>query len=292
MTAAVLCLLGAAHPASAADGDAVRAAQAMEMKGASGTTDPGRGTVNDWDCQAAPDRKPVVLVHGTFGFTKAPASVRSEAWHTMAASLKAEGRCVYALQYGTTRFLGVGEQVPGTGDMYASARELKVFVDGVKAASTASKVDLVGWSQGGLVARQYLKDTGGASVDHLVGLAPPNHGSHRIDALLGGLIGYTATSQMYPGSEFLRTLNGSGELVGGVAYTMLATHGDDWVNPADSAFLSGAPEQVTNRWLPDSRGEGKGPEHAMLHVDPDTIAWVKEGIRYPGKPASPHFTPR
>lgn len=48
----------------------------------------------------------------------------------------------------------------------------------VLAATGAEQVDLVGHSQGGLLARQYLKFNGGAAkTDHVVTLGATNHGT-------------------------------------------------------------------------------------------------------------------
>src|ERR1700760_4405320 len=75
--------------------------------------------------------EPVVLVHGTFG--------DASNWALDAAQLRAAGYCTIALHY----------RNHGTGEIAASARQLKTFVDQVLARTGASKVDIVGHSQGG-----------------------------------------------------------------------------------------------------------------------------------------------
>jgi triacylglycerol esterase/lipase EstA (alpha/beta hydrolase family) len=113
---------------------------------------------------------PVVLVHGT-------AENRLDNWLAMSPALEAAGYCVYALNYGS--YNGSGALgVYGIGRIEASARELADFVDSVLAATGASKVDLVGHSQGGMMPRYYIKNLGGdGKVDDLVGLSPSNHGT-------------------------------------------------------------------------------------------------------------------
>src|SRR3954462_7677258 len=93
---------------------------------------------------AAQAWEPVVLVHGTFG--------DSTNWGYVRPQLEAAGYRTFALDYGNR----------GTGDMAASAPQLKAFVDGVLAQTGASKVDIVGHSQGGMMPGYYIKNLGGA----------------------------------------------------------------------------------------------------------------------------------
>src|SRR3954454_12546457 len=126
---------------------------------------------NDWSCRpTAAHPAPVVLVNGTF-------EGAFDNWLTVSPQIKAAGYCVFALDY----------RAPGTAGIRPSAGRLARFVDAVLAATKASKVSLVGHSQGGMMPRWYIKFDGGASkVDDLVGLAPSNHGTTTPGALITG----------------------------------------------------------------------------------------------------------
>ena len=105
---------------------------------------------------------PVVLVHGTF-------ADMSDSWQALSPLLADHGYCVFALNYGSSN--GSGEAgVYATGPIPASAEELDAFVQKVLAATGASKVDVVGHSQGGMMPRYFLRFLGGAGeVGTLVG---------------------------------------------------------------------------------------------------------------------------
>ena len=198
---------------------------------------------NDWSCRpSAAHPQPVVLVHGTF-------ADMSNSWQAISPLLHNQGYCVFALNYGAYE----GSQeigVYGVGDIAESARQLSAFVDRVLVATGARKVDLVGHSQGGMMPRYYLKHLGGAGkVRALVGLSPSNHGT-TLDGLFvlsnffPGASQFTgalcpACEQQRAGSSFVANLNGGGETVPGVDYTVIQTRYDQVVTPYTSAFLSG-----------------------------------------------------
>jgi triacylglycerol esterase/lipase EstA (alpha/beta hydrolase family) len=188
--------------------------------------------------------RPVVLVNGTF-------ADQITSWNAISPLLKNQGYCVYTFMYGVSAPSGLN----GTGPVAASASELSTEVDAVLTATGASEVDIVGWSQGGMMPRYYLKNLGGAAKVHtLVGLAPSNHGTTLLgiftlsDLLLGdgGLLGSScaACADQHAGSPFLTALNAGGDTVSGVDYTVIETAYDEVVTPYTSAFLSGP--NVTN----------------------------------------------
>ena len=157
------------HPARAAtrlpvNYDFIAGATATAL--APDTPPPG---ANNWSCQltaAHPD--PVILVHGTF-------ANMDDNWQAASPLLANNGYCVYAFNYGGTSSTS---PIQGVGDIAASAAQLATFVNTVLAATGASKVDLVGHSQGGMMPRYYLNFLGGASkVNDFVALAPSNYGT-------------------------------------------------------------------------------------------------------------------
>ncbi len=113
---------------------------------------------------------PVVLVHGT-------AEDEGSNWVTLSPLLANAGYCVYAFNYGETS-MSMGDHIDALGEIAASAGQLSTFVNQVLSKTGASKVDIVGHSQGGMMPNYYIKFLGGASKVHtLIGLAPSNHGT-------------------------------------------------------------------------------------------------------------------
>ncbi|MFD8548261.1 esterase/lipase family protein [Streptomyces sp. NPDC059649] len=196
---------------------------------------------NNFSCKpSAAHPRPVVLAHGTLGNSV-------DNWLGLAPYLVARGYCVFSLDYG---------QLPGVplfhglGPVEASAGQLATYVDRVLAATGTQKVDIVGHSQGAMMARVYLKFHGGADkVNTLVGLAPDNHGTD-LDGLTRLLDHFPGAKQYLSkltpgltdqivGSDVLNRLNEGGDTVPGVHYTVIATKYDEVATPYRTAYLDG-----------------------------------------------------
>ncbi len=231
---------------------------------------------NNWSCKlSAQHPVPVVLVHG-LGATMA------ENWSTMAPLLADNGYCVFALTYG----LDPGEKyVGGLQPMEASSQQLASFVDRVLASTGASKVDLVGHSEGTVMPQYYLKFLGGAAkVNRYVAIAPLYQGTtlHGISAGINALERYFpregapiesvvaracgSCQSFLQGSAFLEHLYANGVYaVPEVTYTTIMTRYDELVIPYTSGELN-APNAtnivVQNQCALDFS------EHATLAFDP------------------------
>jgi triacylglycerol esterase/lipase EstA (alpha/beta hydrolase family) len=228
---------------------------------------------NDPSCKptaAHPD--PVVLVHGTFE--------NQAMWALLSPQIKAAGYCVFALDYGNS----------ATGDIPTSASQLGSFVDQVLAETGASKVDLVGHSQGGMMPRYWMKFDGGApKVDDLIGIAPSNHGTTNPLASPAGFF-CKACAQQAAGSAFITNLNAGGDTLAGPSYTVISTRYDEVVTPYQSQALAGPAAQVTNVVLQDLCPLDIS-EHLTIPSDPATAQWVLNALGRAG-PADPAFRPR
>ncbi len=113
------------------------------VPGSTGIGAVGVAGVNDPTCTS--EHRPVVLLHGTFS------TVRSN-YAAMIPRLQATGRCVYGINYG----LG------GLQSVRSSAQAVATFIDQVLAVTGAEQVDVIAFSQGGLVLRTALRLDGAA----------------------------------------------------------------------------------------------------------------------------------
>jgi triacylglycerol esterase/lipase EstA (alpha/beta hydrolase family) len=200
---------------------------------------------NNWSCKPTSTHPyPVILVHGTL-------ANEAFSWQALSPMLANAGYCVYAFNYGANSS-SLGHFYALT-DIASSAGELQTFVDKVLASTGASKVDMVGHSQGGMMPRYYIKNLGGAAKVHmLVGLAPSNHGT-TLDGLntlvndftiLGipaaTLLGCVSCTQQIVPSSFMTALNAGTEAPAGPKYVVIESRYDEIVTPYTSAFLSGS----------------------------------------------------
>jgi triacylglycerol esterase/lipase EstA (alpha/beta hydrolase family) len=131
----------------------------------------------------------------------------------------------------------------GQGDLDAQARTLGSAVDQVRSRTGARSLDVVGYSAGGVVARLWVRDHGGASeARRVITLGSPHHGTD-LASLAGSVLPGacpTACQQLAPGSALLAGLNSGDETPTGPTFVSVWTTFDDVVLPPSSASLQGA----------------------------------------------------
>ncbi|SDL38204.1 Triacylglycerol esterase/lipase EstA, alpha/beta hydrolase fold [Geoalkalibacter ferrihydriticus] len=109
-------------------------------------------------------------------------------------------------------------------------------VDEIRRAHGVERVDLIGHSLGGLIARNLVQLRGGADkVRHCICIATPHAGSRLAPFALTPL-----ARVLMPGSPFLQRLS-TAELPTGVSFTSLYSRHDNLVIPTDSAILPETP---------------------------------------------------
>ena len=231
---------------------------------------------------------PVVLSEGTF------ASMYNS-FGAIAPDLVNSGYCVYAFNYGQTIDPSMFNAM---GKIPKSAGQLSRFVNQVLSETGASKVDIVGWSQGGMMPRYYINDLGGASkVNMLVVFAPSNYGT-TVDGLTTlisdfGLLGVSsallsvrckACVQQLQGSSFLDNLN-QPPTVSNVKYVVIETEDDEVVTPYANAFLPAA-SNVQNILLQDQCPQD-GSDHLSIPYDSNALADMINALG----PDSANFVP-
>jgi triacylglycerol lipase len=212
-------------------------------------------------------KDPVIVVMGT-GSYEPPLSIL--AYNVLIERLRADGYRVF------------GFHLPGggLGDIAETSAAFRPFVDQVLAQTGASKVDLIGHSQGGIVGRYYIKFLGGASkVDSYIGLGVPHYGSQLANlAMLYGVLNclnFEFCQQMVTGSQFLRELNGNDDTFGDVRYTNFATVLDLIVVPYTNSFQrSGGATNVTVQ----DQCPLRIVEHVTLATDTATYSGIRDAL--------------
>ncbi|MFI7427057.1 lipase family alpha/beta hydrolase [Micromonospora sp. NPDC049836] len=210
---------------------------------------------------AAAGANPVVVVGGLIGV--------SIAYEPIAARLRADGYRVSIYQLPNLGF----------GDIRESARALSSYLDQVRAATGAAKVDLVTHSEGGLVSRWYIRFLGGADkVDRYISLGSPQRGTYVANIInflgLGSCVGIVACQQMSAGSSFLAELNAGDDTPGAVRWTTVRTWQDELVVPINNATLvDGATNVLVQGWCP-LRVVG----HLGLVLDGTTYSIVRQAL--------------
>lgn len=184
----------------------------------------------------------IVLVHG---LTDNPGRMR-----TMANYLRRKGRTVLCPSILPSNGSAPIEQLAGI---------LATFIaDNI---ATDDRIDLVGFSMGGLVCRYYLQCLNGAArTDRFISIAAPNNGTRAAFLLPGaGIV------QMRPGSPFLKMLNSDLSMLDGIACTVLYTPLDLIIIPSASSLM---PSWRTVRFF--------APAHPLMLYSSRVLATISQ----------------
>ncbi|MEH2389546.1 MAG: triacylglycerol lipase [Nostoc sp.] len=184
---------------------------------------------------------PVLLIHG-IDDTEA-------VFHQMRNYLIQRGLSVHALNL-----------VPNNGDV--GLDELAKQVSDYVTATFASeqRLDLVGFSMGGIVSRYYVQRLGGINrVQRFITISSPHHGT---------VVAYASRRpgcvQMRPDSIFIKDLNSDAVILGQLDFTSIWTPYDLMIVPANSSQMSVGREVIV-----------PVPLHPWMLTDSRSLAVVK-----------------
>lgn len=171
-----------------------------------------------------PGSNPILFVHGY--------NSNGSVWNNMVSRFEADGWPASYLDQWTYN----------TAQSNATtANQLAQEVNRLKAATGASKVDIVSHSMGGLSSRYYTKNlSGDANADGWVSLGGPNHGTTSANSC-----GDVSCTEMRIGSDFLNQLNSGDETPGVSRYATWWSPCDEIIDPHDSTVLSSAANTQT-----------------------------------------------
>ncbi|MGX1174360.1 lipase family alpha/beta hydrolase [Pseudomonas sp. R151218B TE3479] len=181
---------------------------------------------------------PILLVHGLFGFDKIGGF---ELFHDIKQALRAGGARVF-IPY-----------LSATHSNEARGEQLLVQIDRVLAGTGATRVNLIGHSQGALAAR-YAAALAPDRVASVTSISGPNHGSELADFLCkaltpGRLPGHVARGVATLFADFISLLDGQAQLspAAVAALSALSTEGV-------GAFNDKYPQGLPKHW------GGNGPD--------------------------------
>jgi triacylglycerol esterase/lipase EstA (alpha/beta hydrolase family) len=211
---------------------------------------------DNWSCKpSAAHPNPLVLLHGLGG--NGPGN-----YSYLGPYLAGKGYCAFTLTYGQASPLF---PVGGTIAIAESAAQIEAFVERVRTATGAAKVDLVGHSEGAFQSIYGPKVRGYADqVGKVVALAPPTHGTTFaglvsvgdylglrpvVDQVLREF-GCPACDELIVGGSAVEQVTAGPIAQPGIKYTVIASRFDPLVVPHETSFIREA--GVTNKFVQDT----------------------------------------
>jgi hypothetical protein len=159
------------------------------------------------------------------------------------------------------------------------------------ASAGGAKIDVFGWSQGGMVPRWALRfwpDTR-ALVANVVGLAPSNHGTTAVAGVCR-IACLPALRQQGRASRFILALNSFAETFPGIAYTNIYTRDDDIVRPnldtTGSSSLHTGGGVIANVAVQDVCPANAARHFAVGTYDPVAYALAIDALSHSGRGAA------
>lgn len=128
------------------------------------------------------------------------------------------------------------------------AQQVKDYIN--QNFSANQKLDLIGFSMGGLVARYYVQRLGGIEkIQRFISISAPNNGT-----LLAHFLPNIGITQMRPNSQFIQDLNQDAkELLSKLNFSIISTPFDLMIIPSSSSKMSIGKEfdlpVLTHHWM-------------------------------------------
>jgi triacylglycerol lipase len=207
---------------------------------------------------------PVLLIHG-YG-------CNSGYWYRMSKALKTAHITHYALDM---------EPVLSSIDSYVSL--IEASIQRIRRETGSDKVVIVAHSMGGLAARAYLRDVGGADIARIITLGTPHHGTTLANYGIGincGEMNWVGRAEEGPDSRWLHLLEASEDKQLRPLIVSIYSHHDNIVSPQRSSHLPLARNIAVD-----------GIGHVALAFSVDIQARVVEEINKAGNEAHNETSP-
>lgn len=212
---------------------------------------------NDFSCRSAEHPNPVILLHGL-------GATYYEDINILELYLQTQGFCTFSTTYGEYPGFPL---VGGLKPIKTSSDEIAQFVREVQTKTGASKVDLVGHSEGAFQVLYVTKFGQGVKeiVQRVFAIAPPTHGTTflslynvtdiapqltrpLVDTILN-TVGCAACADLLPNGDAVKRLNEGPIAQPGISYTILTSTNDQLVVPTETSFVR--EEGVRNLYVQD-----------------------------------------